>query len=119
MPSSPAAAAGGGCKPVTGSSWNIGVCTADNGTTVFADLYVNSRGSVGSTCTIYRWIERYNAGGTIQEAKYPATARTSTCTLGHKPSISAPKVSGKWYRQYMWVSVNGSTVLSGTSYWTT
>lgn len=119
VPSTSATAAEGGCIDAVGSGWNVGVCSSDNGSTVFADLYVNSRGSTGSSCEIRRWIGRYNSGGTSLEIKYPPSYAPANCALGHKSNISAPKVSGKWYREYMWVVVNGRQVLNGFSKWTT
>ncbi|GAB1819094.1 hypothetical protein [Herbidospora sp. RD11066] len=115
LPSSPAAAAGGGCATKTGSGWNIGICTADNGVTVFADLYVNARGSIGSTCQILRWIRRFSSSGAQENIIYPSNGKTEACTVGYKPAITAPMVSGKRYRQYASVWVNGILIVDGYS----
>ena len=115
MSPSPAAAAGGGCIDAVGNGWNVGVCSADDGVTVFADIYVNARGSLGSSCYIERYIARYSGSGTFEGA---FSLRTDGCAAGHHSAITTPKLSGKLYRQYARVVVNGSTVNSGFSPYT-
>ncbi|MEV0006478.1 hypothetical protein AB0H28_29950 [Micromonospora sp. NPDC050980] len=62
------ALAGGGCVTSTQNSWNVGVCSSDNGATVFGDLYVNSRGSLGSSCYVNYKILDIKAGSFVADS---------------------------------------------------
>lgn len=101
--------AGGGCVTSTQNGWNVGVCASDNGATVFGDLYVNSRGSLGSSCyVLYRLLDQ-NTGTWV------ASSGNHSCYTGHHPNISAPKVAGHRYLNYGYVYVNGVNVFASTS----
>ena len=90
-------------------SWNVGVCSSDNGATVFGDLYVNSRGSLGSSCYVnYKILD-------IKAGSFVADSGNQSCYVGHHPNISTPKRSGQRYRNYGFVYVNGVNVFASTS----
>ncbi|MEV0458673.1 hypothetical protein [Catellatospora methionotrophica] len=96
---SPANAAGGGCNTVyqypggPGTvAWNIKVCSANDGTTVFGDAYLNNAGPVGPTgCSVTLQILDVTDG-------LVKSQRTDSCYTGHHPAITAPLVSGHHYR---------------------
>ncbi|MEU1844388.1 hypothetical protein [Micromonospora sediminicola] len=98
-------AAGGGCIDYIKNGWNIGVCSGDNGSTIFADLYVNVRGSLGSSCYVNIFI--VNSSGT------PVESRTDGCYAGHHPAITYP-LNGK-YHTVGRVVVNGVIKVGGSS----
>lgn len=101
--------AGGGCLTTTSNGWNVGVCSASVGSTVYGDLYVNSRGSLGSSCYVkYRLLE--TTTGT-----WVADSGNQSCYLGHHPNISAPKRTNQRYRNYGYVYVNGTNVFASVS----
>ncbi|NUT50268.1 MAG: hypothetical protein HOV94_23620 [Saccharothrix sp.] len=82
-----------------------------------ADIYVNARGSLGSSCYIERYVVRYSGGGTA-EAFIPTPHRIDGCATGRHTAITTSKIAGKLYRQYMQVVVNGNVVDSGWSPYT-
>ncbi|MEU7757189.1 hypothetical protein [Micromonospora sp. NPDC049171] len=102
-------AGGGGCIDYSRNGWNIGVCSGDNGRTVFGDLYVNARGSLGSVCTIS--ITIVNSAGT------PVKNRNDGCYAGHHPAIDYP-LNAK-YHTVGSVVVNGVQKVGGSSFVTT
>lgn len=108
-----ASAAGGGCNTTTQNGWNVGVCSSDNGVRVSGDLYVNRRGSLGSTCIVKYGIWDENLGGYVQ------LSPNQSCYLGRHPEIHAPKVPGHRYVNVGIVYVNGAVVFSGESKTTT
>jgi hypothetical protein len=95
---SPANAAGGGCNTYTQTpggtvGWNIGVCSSDNGRTVYGDGYLNNRGSVGPTgCNVTLQVVDITEGYAVK------VQRTDGCYTGHHPAISTQLVSGHRYR---------------------
>ncbi|MCW3838926.1 hypothetical protein ONA70_02300 [Micromonospora yasonensis] len=74
---SPGPLAGGGCL-TGGSPWNVGVCSSDNGVTVFGDLYINSRGSLGSSCyTYYRLLDTTTGNWVANSGNQDSTSATT------------------------------------------
>ncbi|GII22791.1 hypothetical protein Pme01_23880 [Planosporangium mesophilum] len=105
---SPASAAGGGCSTYVRNGWNIGVCSSDNGATVFGDVYVNARGSLGSSCYIYFSLNKDSLGGG------DVAKRQDGCYSGRHGAISAPMSKGTYYT-YAVVVVDGYNVNYGFS----
>lgn len=110
----PARAAGGGCytPPTNSYGWNVGVCSSDNGVRVSGDVYVNQRGSLGSSCRVTYgiWDET--------DQKYVALSGNQSCYTGRHPEIHATKVPGHGYRNYAGVVVDNRTVYYQSSYLT-
>lgn len=105
-----ASASGGGCIDYIKNGWNIGVCSSDNGTKLFGDMYVNTRGSLGSTCYIY--IELIQVSGNVGKGN-----RTDGCSSGHHPALSATMTGHTYYTRAK-VVVNGVTKVWGESPYT-
>jgi hypothetical protein len=99
-------ASGGGCEDHISNGWNIGVCSSDNGTRVYGDIYVNTRGSLGSVCRIEFYIK--------DSADSTKASRIDGCYLGHHSPISATMNSG-CYRTESLVFVNGAIKGGGIS----
>ncbi|HYN95626.1 MAG TPA: hypothetical protein VES42_17400 [Pilimelia sp.] len=105
---SPATAAGSGCLTKPQSGWSLGVCISENvaQTTVSSNLYVNTRGGLGSRCYIV--IKMYRGtvtSGTLSEI----TSRTDNCYLGLHPTddnLRVAKTPGYRYIAYAAVVVN-------------
>ncbi|MFB9370741.1 hypothetical protein ACWCYY_34715 [Kitasatospora sp. NPDC001664] len=109
----PAEAAGGGCytPPTNSYGWNVGVCSSDNGVTVSGDVYVNQRGSLGSSCRVsYGLYDETDQKYVALSDKYQA------CYTGRHPAIHATKVPGHNYRNYAGVVVDNRTVYYQSSY---
>jgi len=104
---SPASAAGGGCIDWSKNRWSIGVCSSDNCRTVFGDVDVNARGSLGSSCYVYFKI--------VDTANRVRASRQDGCYRGHHSAISAPLQRGLEYRTEAQVVVDGATKVSGYS----
>ena len=102
-------AAGGGCITNSQGSWNVGVCSSDNGVRVFGDLYINRRGSLGSRCTVSYELEDMSTDRIV------ARSGPQTCFLGRHPEISAPKQPGHEYINIARVKVNNRVVWLGSS----
>jgi hypothetical protein len=111
---SPAMASGGGCIDHSNVGWNVGVCSSDNGVSVYGDIYVNRRGSLGSSCYIRFEILQHNVFGWV-----PITGRTDGCYAGRHSRISVRPSSGTFtfmeFHTSMRVVVNGATVNNGWS----
>jgi hypothetical protein len=106
-------AAGGGCIDHIRNGWNLGVCvSAPN--RVYGDIYVNTRGSLGTQCYIDIEITQYDRYNNFEGI---VRKRTDGCYAGHHPAISAPKYSGKTYRTFSRVMVNGALKNYGNSPW--
>jgi hypothetical protein len=106
-----AVAAGGGCSPPDGlqNGWDVAVCSSDNGVRVSADVYVNVRGSLGSSCFVRYMIYDKTDG------QYVKVSANESCAFGHKPQIHAPKVRGHRYYTVGQVAVNNSWVFQAKS----
>ncbi|SNS74697.1 hypothetical protein SAMN05421812_101634 [Asanoa hainanensis] len=105
---SPASAAGGGCFTAVRSGWNIGVCSSDNGSSVFGDIYINSRGTFSSCSVSYKLVTS-NSGTLLKQRG------NHSCTTGHHSAISAAMPAGGAIT-VMTLTVNGnSTYLTGSS----
>lgn len=108
---SPAMAAGGGCTDYIRSGWNVGVCSSDNGNTVFGDVYVNARGPLGSVCNVlYRIIYLDNSGNWRN-----TSPKRDGCHLGRHSAISLPASYGTIFETHFDVVVNNRSVHSGSS----
>ncbi|MFG2052369.1 hypothetical protein ACGFIW_33670 [Micromonospora sp. NPDC048935] len=104
---SSAMASGGGCIDYSKNGWNVGVCSSDNGSRVYGDIYVNARGSLGSSCYITFYINKSGGG-------LASNVRHDGCYSGHHSATSAPMSSGCYYNSFE-VVVNDTIKDSGTS----
>lgn len=98
---SPAAAAGGGCSPDWNyNNWRFSACSADDGVRVYGDSYVNQVGTIpsGGTCQMYMRLIDLSNNNMVVASRYDG------CYFGHHPAISASKVPGHRYSN--WVSLN-------------
>jgi hypothetical protein len=102
-------AAEGGCNTNSQGSWNVGVCSSDNGVRVFGDVYINRRGSLGSRCTVSYELEDLSTDRIV------ARSGNQSCFLGRHPAISAPKQPGHAYINTARVKVNNRVVWLYTS----
>ena len=108
---SPAMAAGGGCIDHLRSGWNVGVCiSAPN--RVYGDFYVNTRGSLGSKCSIDMQIYEYDIAGNWWAI---VAVRTDGCNTGHHAAMSTGRYTGKNYRTFVRVVVDDRVADSGYS----
>ena len=99
---SPAMAAGGGCIDYIRNGWNVGSCiSAPN--RVYGDIYVNTRGSLGTKCSIDIVIDQYDVN---QRLEGQVASRTDGCYPGHHPAISYGHFTNKQYRTFTAVVVN-------------
>ncbi|MGW3346016.1 hypothetical protein ACWDA3_22130 [Nonomuraea rubra] len=103
-----AMAAGGGCLNYVRSGWNIGVCSSDNGVRVSGDVYINARGSLGSSCVLIFGIFNITRDRTMVSTTVP-------CKLGRSPEIHTPKEAGHRYQNTALIEVNGNYVVGGVS----
>lgn len=110
----PADAAGGGCFPRTGGGFAIGVCSSDNGITVFGDIYIDKLGFTGSSCYVTYQIRDWTTSSWVGNS-----SGRQACGLGHYPNVAAGKVAGHMYQNRARVYVNGTKVFEGDSYYTT
>ncbi|MFI6744114.1 hypothetical protein ACIBI9_65605 [Nonomuraea sp. NPDC050451] len=103
-----AVAAGGGCLNYARSGWNIGVCSSDNGVRVSGDVYINARGSLGSSCVLIFGIFNITRDKTMVSTSVP-------CSLGRSPEIHTPKEAGHRYQNTALIEVNDNYVVGGVS----
>jgi hypothetical protein len=100
-----ASAAGGGCTTNSQNGWNIGACQSDDGVHVYADLYVNWQGNLGSSCKIRSEVIDYNTNQNWDFIYY-------SCSVGRHGPGSVPKVAGHSYRNCVDVFLNNQWMVT-------
>ncbi|MGY0235157.1 hypothetical protein [Longispora urticae] len=109
---SPAQASGGGCNDITQNGWHLGVCSSDNGVTMYPDYYINAAPSWSGSCTSKSRWEIWQNGSIVGYSSWA----NAGCARGHytRNGVSIEgRSSSLEFRTRVQISLNGSTVYNG------
>jgi hypothetical protein len=101
----PASASGGGCATKSNNGFVASACSSDNGTRLWADVYVDQVNPARLTgCYVYSYVvDGFNG--------YVGYKRWYPCAVGHYGPSSQDGVHGHWYTHHVELWANSQQYL--------